>query len=367
MIVYAAIAAAVLAFGISVLATPLSKRLAWRFGMLDVPGRHKAHDSAVPLLGGSAVFIAILAPSLLVLSLARIWAAEGVPSWLPKELAAHVHGAAAEALRAMGILAAAAVLHVVGIVDDRRNLGPWLKLISELAVCTAVVLLCDVRVLTVAGEPTSSIVSVLWLVVITNAFNFLDNMDGLSAGVALICAAALLAAGTAAGTATSGQVLISVWLCLMIGALAGFLPYNFTPASIFMGDAGALVVGFLLAVASCLRTYALPGRPYYLYGIFVPLVVMAVPLYDAASVVVLRIRRRSNPMVGDRRHFSHRLVRRGMSTRSAVLTIFLCTAATAVAASMLAHVDNVGAVLVFAQTIAILAIVALLEAGGAKP
>jgi UDP-GlcNAc:undecaprenyl-phosphate GlcNAc-1-phosphate transferase len=128
-----------------------------------------------------------------------------------------------------------------------------------------------------------------------------------------------------------------------------------------MGDAGSLLVGFLLGVVSCLTTYAQPDQQYYLYGVFVPLVVMAVPLYDMASVVCLRLRDHKSPMVGDRRHFSHRLMRRGMSVRTAVLTIYLCTGATAVAASLLPRVDTIGAVLIFAQTMAILLIIALLE------
>ena len=106
---------------------------------------------------------------------------------------------------------------------------------------------------------------------------------------------------------------------------------------------------------------------YYLYGVFVPIVLMAVPLYDMVSVVTLRLRDRKNPMVGDRRHFSHRLVRRGMKVRTAVLTIYLCTAGTAIAASLLPRVDSVGAVLILAQTFAILLIIALLEGGNDLP
>jgi UDP-GlcNAc:undecaprenyl-phosphate GlcNAc-1-phosphate transferase len=134
-----------------------------------------------------------------------------------------------------------------------------------------------------------------------------------------------------------------------------------------MGDAGSLVIGYLLAVVSCLTTYVQPDHAYYAYGVFVPLVLMAVPLYDMVSVVTLRLRDRTNPMVGDRRHFSHRLIRRGMSVRKAVLTIYLCTAATAISATLLSRVDNVGAVLAFAQTLIILLVLALLESGESKP
>jgi UDP-GlcNAc:undecaprenyl-phosphate GlcNAc-1-phosphate transferase len=363
MMILAAVIAAALACGISFFAVPLTRRMAHRFGMLDVPSGHKRHARPTPLLGGCAIFTAILLPSLLALSLASVWASSpsGAPPWLPHEIAVHLPGAASKAHQGVGILACAFVLHVTGLIDDRRQLGAWLKLLVEAVVCTAAVLLLGVRVLTAAGPALSVLLTIFWLIAITNAFNFLDNMDGLAAGVAAICAAALLGA-----SASIGQLFVTAWLCVILGALVGFLPYNFPPARVFMGDAGSLVIGFLLAVVSCLTTYVQPGQRYYLYGVFVPLVLMAVPLYDMVSVITLRLRDRQSPMVGDRRHFSHRLVRRGMSPRTAVLTIYLCTAGTAIAASLLPHVDDAGAVLVFAQTVAILLIVALLESADGR-
>ena len=363
MIIWVVLSAFAIALALSALATPVTRRLACKFGMLDVPAGHKAHAQPTPLLGGCAIFAAVCMPSLLVLAVASGWAVRGVPAWVPRSVAAHVPGAAEMAPLALIILAGAGVLPVVGIVDDRRNLGPWVKLAAELAVAIGVVLLCPrIRVLTAVGEPASSILTVLWLILITNAFNFLDNMDGLSAGVAAICAAGLLGAAT-----SIGQVFVSGWGALLLGALAGFLLYNFHPAKSFMGDAGSLVIGYFLAVVSCLTTYVGPGETYYLYGAFVPLVLMAVPMYDMVSVITLRLRDRRNPMVGDRRHLSHRLVRKGMNVRKAVLTIYLCAGATAIAASLLPRVDDVGAVLVFAQTLAILLIMALLEGGNGNP
>lgn len=364
-------AAVVLAFFISACSTPLAARVARRFGMIDVPQRHKAHANPTPLLGGCAIFGAILGPTLLATALASIWASQGVPDWLARiapEFVKHVPGAAAKSTMALVILLGALVLHVVGIIDDRRNLGPILKLIVQILVATGVVIgtgLTDplsggVRILTVADQyipHASSVLTILWLVVITNSFNFLDNMDGLAAGVAAICCAALLAAAISVG-----QVFVSAWLCLMLGALLGFLPFNFAPARIFMGDAGSLVIGYMLAVLTCLTTYAQPNEPLHVYHVLVPLVLLAVPLYDTTSVMILRIRERRNPMVGDRRHFSHRLVRRGMSTRSAVLTIYLCTFATAIGAMLLPHVANATAAwLIGVQTLAILLVVAVLE------
>jgi UDP-GlcNAc:undecaprenyl-phosphate GlcNAc-1-phosphate transferase len=351
------------AFALSALAMPVSKRLAERLGMVDIPGRHKTHPGPVPLMGGCAMFFAILLPSLLAMAVARIWAHAGAPAWLPRAVAEHIGGAAARVPQALGILAGALVLHVVGLVDDRKNLGAWFKLIAQVLVVVAVVVLAKVRVLTALGGPVSTIASILWLVAVTNAFNFMDNMDGLAAGVGAICAAALLAA-----SASLGQVFVTAWLGLLLGAQLGFLPYNFPPAKVFMGDAGSLVIGYFLGVTSCLATYVPPGATYYLYGVFVPVVLMAVPLYDAASVILLRLREGRSPLIGDRRHFSHRLLRRGMKVRTAVGTIYLCTAGTAISASLLPHVaDAIGAVLVFAQVIIILLTVALLEWGESRP
>lgn len=359
MVVWAALGAMAMAFAISALATPLMRKLAGWFNMVDVPSRHKTHAGAVPLLGGCAIFIAILAPALGVLAIARVWAysSRGIPSWVPDRLAEHVGGAAARAPLALGILAGATALHVLGLIDDRRHLAAWIKLAAQTAVAAGVVAFCDVRILATLGGPISFILTILWLVVITNAFNLMGNMDGLSSGVGAICAAALL--GVSAG---AGQLFVSAGLCLVIGALAGFLPYNFPPAKIFMGNAGSLVIGFLLGVLCCLTTYVPPGRTYHLYGIFVPLVLMAVPLYDMFSVIMLRIRQRHNPMVGDNRLSSGRLVKRGMSVRKTLLMIYLCAAGTGVAASLLGQVtDNTGAMLILAQTATILLIVALLE------
>ena len=371
MIFWAAFAAVAAAFAVSSLGTAFVRRLAPKLNMIDMPLRHKAHAKPVPLLGGSAVFAGFLLPSLLILAVARYWSHVGIPQWAQRfdSLAIHIPGAAAMAPFALWILGGAFLFHVLGLIDDRKALGPWVKLVAQVVICSAVVAAVPrVRILTVLdeilGPASSAIVTVIWLVIITNAFNFLDNMDGLSAGVAMFVGAALLGAAL---SMQPQQVFVAGWLCLLLGSLAGFLPYNFPPASIFMGDSGSLVVGFLLGVLSCLVTYVPPGGVYYLYGVFVPIVLMAVPLYDMVSVVTLRLRDRKNPMVGDRRHFSHRLVRRGMKVRTAVLTIYLCTAGTAIAASLLPRVDSVGAVLILAQTFAILLIIALLEGGNDLP
>ena len=361
MIAIAALATAGMAMLLSLLAASAARTVAMKVGFVDRPQADRYHRQAVPLGGGTAILAGILLPSLLVLALASIWSGTTRPGWLPEELAVHVPGAAAKAPMALGILAGALVLHVVGLIDDRRGLKAWAKLLAQVVVATGVVLGCQVRLLTMLGEPFSTIASIFWIVLITNTFNLLDNTDGLAAGVAAICAAALLVAAAAAE-----QWFVAGWLCLLIGATVGFLLHNFPPARIFMGDAGSLVIGYFLAVLSVLTTYhhGGPSGPYY--GVFLPLVLLAVPLYDTLSVVALRLAEGRSPVTGDTSHFSHRLLRRGMSPRKAVLTIYLATAATAVGACLLPHVSPAGAVLVFAQTVGIVLIIALLESANAK-
>jgi UDP-GlcNAc:undecaprenyl-phosphate GlcNAc-1-phosphate transferase len=179
-------------------------------------------------------------------------------------------------------------------------------------------------------------------------------MDGLSAGVAGVCTTAFLITAI-----TIEQWFVAATLALLLGAVLGFLCWNFPPARIFMGDSGSLVIGFPI------RTTYLPRGENFgagWYAVFAPVIVLALPLYDLVVVSIIRLSRGSSPFVGDTNHFSHRLVARGMSRRTAVLCLYLVTAATAIAAILLPHVQSTfGAILIFAQTLLVLGVVALLE------
>ena len=184
-------------------------------------------------------------------------------------------------------------------------------------------------------------------------------MDGLSAGVAAIAAAILALASMRAG-----QVFVPIMAWVVVGALAGFLLFNFSPASVFMGDAGSLPIGFLMSMLTILTTYYDPQQSRTPLAVVMPIVVLAVPLYDVTSVVIHRLRVGESPFRGDWRHFSHRLVRRGMTQRGAVLTIYLATAATALPAILLPRLDGVSAVLVLIQCACVVAMIAILEHTG---
>jgi UDP-GlcNAc:undecaprenyl-phosphate GlcNAc-1-phosphate transferase len=161
--------------------------------------------------------------------------------------------------------------------------------------------------------------------------------------------------------ALSGQVFVSSLILIFIGTLLGFLVFNFPPAKIFMGDAGSLVVGFFVALLTVRTTYyhqALSG-PWY--SVFMPLLVMAVPLYDFISVTLLRISQGKSPFIGDTQHFSHRLKRRGLTDTQTILTLYLATLCTGLGAIFLSQVNPAGAILIIIQTVMVLSIIAIFE------
>jgi UDP-GlcNAc:undecaprenyl-phosphate/decaprenyl-phosphate GlcNAc-1-phosphate transferase len=351
-----------LSFVISWIVTRSMRRFAVRIGFVDKPGGRKIHAGAMPLGGGVGIFWGLAIP---------ILAGLGYLAYFPPPAFLHFpkidalwSGARLQSPLAWEILLAAFAMHVLGLFDDRKAIGPYPKLIIQLSIVTLLVLAANLRILTFldhrlpAGRCISLILTILWIGLVTNAFNFLDNMDGLSAGVASICAAAFLVA-----TLSIGQWFVAAGLALLLGALLGFLCHNFPPAKIFMGDSGSLLIGLVMGVLSVRTTYLSPGTNWenHWYSIFAPVVILALPLYDLIVVSLLRLMRGKSPFVGDTNHFSHRLVARGMSRRTAVLCLYLVTAATSIAAIMLPHVNSDFAILIFVQTILILCMVALLE------
>jgi UDP-GlcNAc:undecaprenyl-phosphate GlcNAc-1-phosphate transferase len=244
--------------------------------------------------------------------------------------------------------------------DDKKRLGPYLKLAVQFGAAAAAAVFADIRVeMFIHNKFITTLLSVLWIVGIMNVFNFLDNMDGCSAGIAMIVAGVLLTAAVG-----SGQVFISGLGLLFIGAVAGFWVWNFPPAKIFMGDCGSLVIGFFVALLSLRTTYYHQHDGGGLYAVFMPLLALAVPLYDFVSVTFLRIKQGKSPLVGDTQHFSHRLRRRGLTDTQTALTLYLATLCTGLGAIFLRQVNWVGAILIFVQTVMTLAIVAILETTG---
>jgi UDP-GlcNAc:undecaprenyl-phosphate GlcNAc-1-phosphate transferase len=330
------------------------------------PAADRYHRSIIPLGGGIAIFWTLAIFLLAGAAIVKFLIAPGHLDFLSEDIAIHTEGFLTKLPELLIVLACAAVLHFVGLWDDKKHLGPIFKLFVQFAVAAAAAVFADIRVeFFIASKLITTCLSVLWIVTIINAFNFLDNMDGLSAGIAAIVASVLFTAA-----AISGQVFIGALALLFIGALAGFLAFNFPPAKIFMGDCGSLVIGFILAVLTLRTTYYQQDTSQTtgsIYAIFMPLVVMAVPLYDFLSVTILRISQGKSPFVGDTQHFSHRMKRRGLTDTQTVLTLYLATVATAASSIILFQVNLAGAILIFAQTIMILIIIAIMEATGKTP
>ena len=359
-------------FAISWLVTTWMKGFAPRIGFVDKPGGRKIHDNPKPLGGGVGIFWGLALPiiaGLGYLALAQppqfLRSQSLIDPAISAKIDAYWSGARLQSPLAWEILFAGALMHILGLFDDKKALGPMFKLIVQLAIITALVLIAkNLRILTFlddtirGGTAISAILTILWIAAVTNAFNFLDNMDGLSAGVAAVCTTAFLVAAL-----SIGQWFVAAGLALLLGSTLGFLWHNFPPAKIFMGDGGSLLLGLILGALTVRTTYLSPANlnANHWYSIFAPVIVLALPLYDLIVVSIIRIARGKSPFVGDTNHFSHRLVARGMSRRTAVLCIYLVTAATSVAAILLPHVNGDLAPLIFAQTILILGVVALLE------
>ncbi|HET6246788.1 MAG TPA: MraY family glycosyltransferase [Tepidisphaeraceae bacterium] len=350
-------------FAIAFFTTLAMKHIAPKIGFVDKPGHRKIHSNPKPLGGGVAIFLGFVLPvvlGLIVIHVIRPPAVSPSSGAEPSPIPAYWSGAREHTPMALGMIAAALAMHLLGLMDDRKALGPYFKMIVQLTIIALLVVLNgELRVLTFLGKPVSIAVTILWIGAVTNAFNFLDNMDGLSAGVAAVCTAAFLVA-----TLSIHQWFVAASLALLLGSLLGFLCFNFSPASIFMGDSGSLVIGLLLGTLTVRTTFLPPNTSWGAgwYAIFAPVIVLAVPLYDLVVVSFIRLMRGKSPFVGDTNHFSHRLVARGMSRRTAVLCLYLISAATAVAAIILAHAPSTFvAVFVFVQTLLILGVVMLLE------
>jgi UDP-GlcNAc:undecaprenyl-phosphate GlcNAc-1-phosphate transferase len=338
-----------------------------RWGQMDQPGAdvHKHHALAVPSTGGIGIFWAVMLPVIAATAAVHLLP-ESIYSGPLTAVAPHLAGLRAQTPIAVGVILAAVVFHVMGVIDDRRRLSPYLKLAVQVIVALLLAAFCDMRVLHLLdhygtpGQAASIVVSVLWIVTITNAINFLDNMDGLSAGVSAIIAGIYLAA-----TLMGGQWFVAAWCALLAGALLGFLVFNFPlrgGARLFMGDGGSLVVGLMLSVISIRTTYVDPHEATSgWHAIIMPLIVLAVPLYDITSVSLIRLTQGKSPFFPDQQHFSHRLVKKGLTKRTAVLVIWLCTLATGLGGVMLSHLLPWQAVLVAVQTAAVVGVLGMLE------
>ena len=286
------------AFTLSAVFCGLFRWLAPRWGFLDRPGGHKAHRVPTPMGGGVAIWLTTT-----ILVIVGVLVIKFGGTLLPEPLTLHVEGARDKVGEMIELLALASAIMVMGLIDDLRDLNWRLRLGIQFG-CATVLAVTGIHV-TLFWPFTNPLlggtVTIFWIVALTNSFNMLDNMDGLAASVGLIAATLFCAAQIAVGSLFAPAVLLVV-----IGALGGFLLHNLAPARLYMGDAGSNFLGFLLGAITVVGNFSSPG--YSPYSVLAPLLVMAVPLYDMTSVVLIRLSEGRSPFKADRRHFSHRLV-----------------------------------------------------------
>ena len=352
--------------------TALLVKTGRRMGAVDSPGvsGHEKVLRDVPNIGGIAIMFATLGPLLVMLCVLLVMGEE-VTEWIPVLEPFAVRLSSQQNIW-WAIIIGALVMHAVGLMDDRRPISALPKLLLQILVALGVVFLGEIRLLTALdtfgpmGIALSGFLTVIWIVLITNAINFLDNMDGLAGGVAAIAAAVFMSA-----TIINGQFFTAGAFGLLCGALMGFLVFNVAPARIFMGDCGSLVVGFLLAALTVRTTFVDTADPDFAlgsawYGVLMPLMVLAIPLYDLVSVSILRIGQGRSPMRGDQQHLSHRLLDLGLSRRGSVLVIWALALSTGVGGIVLGSLKPWQAVMIGAQTLAILFVLGLLEMGARR-
>jgi UDP-GlcNAc:undecaprenyl-phosphate/decaprenyl-phosphate GlcNAc-1-phosphate transferase len=343
------------ALGLTAALVPLARRAARLLGVMDAPGPRKVHADPTPRMGGLAVYLGFVAIVLVGFRAAPFL--QGLPA-----IDTYFGGALAllqDAYRVerklLAVLLGATIAFGVGLADDilgsRFPVG--LKAAGQL-LAAVVVVLADVRTSFLPYEWMNVAVTLLWLVGVTNAFNLLDNMDGLSAGVALVASGILLV-----NAWLLGEFFVSLILVAFMGSLLGFLIYNWRPASIFLGDCGSLFIGFVMASLTLLERYVSHASSSY-FPVLMPVLVLAVPLLDTATVIVIRIRERRPIYVGDSRHISHRLVSIGLSQRAAVMVIYLITFCLGMGAVSLADATPAETAFILLQSAGIVALVLIL-------
>ncbi len=355
------------ALAISLPATWAVLVLSRRMGAFDsapIEGQIKATTRAIPNTGGIAIALALLAPMIAAAVGFGLIDPGSMPAFLDP-IKAHIPGLRSQLALGWTLIGCVLGLHVLGLIDDRRPMGPWVKLAVMLAPGLIFAVFFDTRLMTlldgyVGGSWLSIIVTVLWFAAIINAMNFIDNMDGLSGGIAAIAGSMLLIA-----TLLNGQWFVAALCALLVGSVLGFLAFNFPPARIFMGDGGSLVIGLMLAFLTVRTTYVPtdetgPSAGGW-YAVLMPVVILAVPLYDFVSVTLIRLRQGKSPFVGDMQHFSHRIRDRGLGARSTILVIYALTLATGISGLLIARAQDWEAIVLGAQVVALLSAIALFE------
>lgn len=313
------VAAFVSAFLTALFIFPHWKKWCVRTNLVDDPGHRKIHNEPMPLAGGLTVMTALALPA--IFGLIAIWILHPEASAFSGYDAGPrlAYGFHRRGIELIAIFLGAVGMLLVGLWDDKHESRPAVKFTAQLAVATLVAASGARITLFVPSVLFSYLVTILWILTVINAFNFMDNMNGLCSGLAVIGSFYF---GLSAATAPIPQYLVALIAFLTCGAIAGFLPYNFPRAKSFLGDSGSHLVGYLLAVLAILPHFYTSRNP-HTFAVFTPLLILAVPLGDLVWVVILRTKMGKPFYIGDTNHLSHRLTRLGLSRTKAVLAIWL--------------------------------------------
>ncbi len=305
-----------IALAVTAASIPWVRRFALRIGFVDAPAARKLHQDPIPMLGGVAIFAGAIIALLL----------------FSDEFPASV----------AGILLAMSVVVLVGVLDDWYGLPAWVKLGGQ-TVGVLILIAFGIQVQLPIPEFFNYVITFLWIVGMSNAINFLDNMDGLSSGISAVACSFILLLGM-----QNGQFLVAALAAATLGACLGFLRYNFKPARIFMGDAGALFLGFLLAVLTLQLRF--PNNVTFVTWM-IPIFILAVPIFDMTLVVTTRLGRGVSPNTPGKDHISHRIVAFGFSQREAVLILYLLTGASGMIALYLTEATVVEGYFLFVTAV----------------
>ena len=310
-----------LAAVISYLATPFVKKLAVKIGAVDVPkDNRRMHKVPIPRMGGMAIVIGFLLCTFLFVELDRqMW----------------------------GVLLGAIIILVVGVLDDCLTLRALPKFLAQIV--AALIVYFSGNEIRYVSNPFSAglldlgvfsgFVTVVWIVMMTNAVNFIDGLDGLAVGVSGISTATMLVIAM-----LMGEVDVAVILAALMGSCLGFIPYNFNPAQIFMGDTGSTFLGFVLAGLSIQGLF----KMYAVISFLVPFLILGVPFFDITFAVIRRLAKHQNPMTADRGHIHHRLIDMGLSQKQSVAIVYMLTGVLGLAAVLLANSTGIKTYILFA-------------------
>ena len=348
LIIFLAISCIVLAFVLSVGVTPLAIWISKKTGALDVPvDDRRMHKEPVPRLGGIAIFVSFFVCALILLALVSSGIiVEADIEDMPEKIRA--------------ILVAGTLIFVLGIIDDFKTIKARYKLLGQIG-CSVIAFLLGIRIPAVAlfgwqfseespgGIFVSFIVTILWLLAITNMINLIDGMDGLAAGVSGIAALAI-----AYTTYITGYQTAAFAMAILAGAAFGFLPFNFYPAKIFMGDSGAMFLGFAIASVSIIS----PAKGATIVAIIAPVLVLGVPVFDLLFAMIRRKIRGQSMFEADKGHLHHQLTQIGIGQRRAALMLYGISGIMGIAAIVFARDNYLEAISLF--LIAILFIITLI-------